>query len=133
MLQFIILIALVGVLASCRSFDRTMWAHCFNWRYIALAQFYIYFFLNAALYPVWDGVREHARAIALESWFLGLIGLFVLSIVRVGDVRFPCYPSQVLVLFCLRPDFYALVNSCLLADVAIIRDLSPFDGLPYPC
>lgn len=78
MLQFIILIALVGVLASFRSFDRTMWAHCFNWRYIALAQFYIYFFLNAALYPVWDGVREHTRAIAFESWFLGLIGLFVL-------------------------------------------------------
>jgi hypothetical protein len=78
MLQLILLVALVGVVVSLRSFDRAIWAQCFSWRYVVLAQFYIYFFLNAAFYPVWDGARDHARAIALESWFLGLIGLFVL-------------------------------------------------------
>lgn len=71
---------LIGLAVSFRHLDRSAVKHLLSWRYVAFAQFYAFFFINAALYPFWEGTREHARAVALESWSVGLLCLVVLAL-----------------------------------------------------
>ena len=79
-LQFILLIVLVGLVLSFRQLDRTSLKQLLSFRYLVLAQFCIFFFINAAIYPVWDNPKMHYRAIALESWSASLISLIVLAL-----------------------------------------------------
>ena len=79
-LQFILLIVLVGLVFSFRQLDRTSLKQLFSFRYLVFAQSCIFFFINAAVYPVWDNPKVHYRAIALESWSISLFCLIVLAL-----------------------------------------------------
>ncbi len=79
-LQLILLIMLVGLIVSYREFDPSALRSLLQWRYLAFAQFYVFFFANAAFYPVWAGTPDHFRGVALESWSVGLLGLVVLGL-----------------------------------------------------
>lgn len=79
-LQLTLLIVLIGLLLSCRHIDWQMLRPLFSFRYMVFAQFYIFFFMNALIYPVWDNPKMHYRAIVLESWSLGLFCLGLLGI-----------------------------------------------------
>ena len=56
------------------------------------AQFCIFFFVNAAIYAVWEHPKMHYRAIALESWSASLFCLLVLAlwlnICKAKDVKY---------------------------------------------
>lgn len=78
-LQLMLLIVLYGIFISYKCVDIRIRENLVRWRYFAFAQFYILFFLNALIYPVWDTSGKHARAIALESWSIGLLTLFVVA------------------------------------------------------
>lgn len=90
-LQLILLIVLIGVFASIKRIDRQVLVQLLNWRYLAFAQFCIFFFLNALIYPIWDNPKVHYRAIALESWSVSLFCLLVLalwlSVQKVSEVK----------------------------------------------
>lgn len=79
-LQVVLLLMLIGLVFAFRRIDRAVFKQLLTWRYIVFAQFYIYFFLNAAFYPVKEGVWENARAVALESWSTGLLCLIILAL-----------------------------------------------------
>lgn len=78
-LQLMLLIVLYGTFISYRRANIRIREILMRWRYLAFAQFYIFFFLNALIYPVWSDAGEHARAAALESWSIGLFALFVVA------------------------------------------------------
>lgn len=90
-LQFILLIVLVGLALSFRQLERSSLKQLLNLRYLAFAQFCIFFFINAAIYPVWDNPKVHYRAIALESWSISLFCLIVLALLlnmrKADDVK----------------------------------------------
>ena len=48
------------------------------WPYVLLAQFALYFTLNALLYPSMEGNMRHFQRIALESWSITLVGLVLM-------------------------------------------------------
>ena len=79
-LQFILLIVLVGLVLSFRQLEWTSLKQLLSFRYLVFAQFCIFFFINAAIYPVWDHPKMHYRAIALESWSISLFCLIVLAL-----------------------------------------------------
>ena len=80
MLQIMLFIMMIGLIVSFRQLDRVAFQQLLHWRYIVFAQFCIFFFLNAALYPVWESPRMHYRAIALESWSVSLLCVIVLAL-----------------------------------------------------
>jgi len=75
-----VLIMLASVVVAFKQFDRGALKQLLNWRYIAFAQFCIFFLINAAVYPVWDSPRMHYRAIALESWSVSLLCVGILAL-----------------------------------------------------
>lgn len=75
-LQLMLFIVLYGIVISYKFLDVKFSKLFLRWRYFSFAQFYILFFLNSLLYPVWDSSGEHVRAVALESWSIGLFTLF---------------------------------------------------------
>ena len=79
-LQLVILILLAGLSLAFRQLDRGALKQLLCWRYVAFAQFCIFFFINAAVYPVWESPRMHYRAVALESWSVSLICVVVLAL-----------------------------------------------------
>ena len=74
-----VLIMLGGLVAAFSRLDRGAVKQLLNWRYVAFAQFCIFFFINAAIYPVWEGPRMHYRAVALETWSVSLFCVLVLA------------------------------------------------------
>lgn len=80
MLQLILLIVLVGLIFSFRHIERPILKQVLSFRYLVFAQFCIFFFVNALIYPVWDHPKMHYRAIALESWSLSLVSLVFLAL-----------------------------------------------------
>lgn len=79
-LQLALVLLLIGLFVNWRGCDRAAFSALFEPRYIAFAQFCVFFFINAALYPVWEGSRVHHRPIALESWSISLLCLIVLGL-----------------------------------------------------
>lgn len=79
-LQLIILIVLIGLCAAFRGIDKDVLGALKGWPFIALAQFCVFFFLNAALYPEWEGTRTHYRWVALESWSVTLVCAVILTL-----------------------------------------------------
>lgn len=79
-LKLILLIVLTGLFVSFRQLDRHVLRQLLSWRYLAFAQFCIFFFVNALIYPVWDNPKIHYRAIALESWSVSLVCLVALTL-----------------------------------------------------
>lgn len=79
-LQLMIIVMLVGLAVSFRKFDRKAFKSLLNWRYVACLQFCMVFFLNALIYPVWEGTPEHFRTVALESWGGSFICVIVLGL-----------------------------------------------------
>lgn len=77
-LQLMVLIMSVGLVAAYKQLDRNALRQFLNWRYVVFMQFCIFFFINAAVYSVWDSPRMHYRAVALESWGMSLLCLGVL-------------------------------------------------------
>ena len=79
-LQVMLLVMLTGLAVAFRQLDRRALQQLLNWRYIAFAQFCIFFFINAAIYQVWESPRMHYRAVGLESWGLSLFCVGVLAL-----------------------------------------------------
>lgn len=75
-----VLIVLVCLIATFSRLDRGAFTQLLNWRYVAFAQFCIFFFVNAAIYPVWESPRMHYRAVALETWSVSLVCMLVLAL-----------------------------------------------------
>jgi len=90
-LKLILLVVVIGVFGSANHIDRQVLWQSLNWRYLAFAQFFVFFFINALIYPVWDTSKVSYRAIALESWGISLLCLIVLatwlSILKAEDLR----------------------------------------------
>ena len=78
-LQGILLIVLVGLVVSRRHLRQIRLGCFLFWRYAVFAQFFVFFLINAAFYPVWESVREDYKSVALESWSLSLLCLVALA------------------------------------------------------
>jgi hypothetical protein len=76
-MQLMFVIVLIGMAMSFRQLDITSFKRLVIWRNFAFAQFYVFFLINALVYPVWDSPRMHYRAVELESWGTGLFSLLV--------------------------------------------------------
>lgn len=74
-MQVMLVIVLIGLIASYRHLDSAAFKGLWIWRNIVFAQFYIFFLINALIYPVWDSPRMHYRAVEIESWSTGLFSL----------------------------------------------------------
>lgn len=48
------------------------------WPYLLIAQFVVYFTLNAMLYPSMEGNMRHFQRVALESWSMTVVGFGLL-------------------------------------------------------
>lgn len=79
-LQLSLLIVLVGLVLSFRHIDRVALKQLLSFRYLVFAQFCIFFFVNALIYPVWEHPKMHYRAVALESWSVSLVSLVLLAL-----------------------------------------------------
>jgi hypothetical protein len=77
-LQLVVVVMLIGLGVAFRQFNRSWLKQLLMWHYIVFAQFCVFFFINAAFYPVWESPRMYYRAIALESWSISLVCLVVL-------------------------------------------------------
>ncbi len=90
-LKLILLVVVIGVFGYAKHIDRQVLWKSLNWRYLAFAQFFVFFFINALIYPVWDTSKVYYRAIALENWGISLLCLIVLatwlSMLKAEDMR----------------------------------------------
>lgn len=75
-LQLMALIALIGVFTHARVLF-TQRARRINWAYVAIAQFVIFFFINAYAFAPLPETPPHLRTVALEAWSTSLIGFFL--------------------------------------------------------
>ena len=108
-----LLIVLVGLGTASRRLDRSALGQFWRWRYLAFAQFCVYFFINAAIYPVWEGPRMHYRAVGLESWGLSLLCVGVLALwlytQNASNIRralITCLPIALTLSFLIATFFY---------------------------
>lgn len=79
-MQLMLVIVLIGLVASFRRLDYSAFSELLIWRNLCFAQFYLIFFINSFAYPVWDSPRMNYRAADLESWSLGFLCLIVLGL-----------------------------------------------------
>ncbi|WP_439144272.1 O-antigen ligase family protein [Planktotalea sp.] len=79
-LQLILLVILVCVGVSFRKLDRYAFKPLATWHYLAFAQFYLVFLLNAQFYSVWPGTKAHFRNVAIESWGISLVCVLLLAL-----------------------------------------------------
>lgn len=79
-LQVILILCLISVFASFGRIDLGVVQSLLQWRYLVFMQFCVYFFINAAVYPVWTSARMHYQGVELETWSLTLLCLIVLGL-----------------------------------------------------
>lgn len=79
-LQIALFVMLASLLANIGQLKRETFANLLTLPNIAFAQFTIFFFFNALIYPVFEGNRPHYQPVALESWSLTFFALVVLAL-----------------------------------------------------
>lgn len=79
-LQISLAVMLLSVLIEIRRIPRETFTNLLTFPNIAFAQFTLYFFFNALLYPVSEGNLPHYRSIALESWSVTFLALGIVAL-----------------------------------------------------
>jgi hypothetical protein len=90
-LQVMLLIMIFGLGAAFKQLDRSALRQLFRWRYVAFAQFCAFFLVNAAVYPIWESLYMHYRAVAMETWGMSLLCMIILAlwlhVQRASDIK----------------------------------------------
>ncbi len=79
-LQAMLLIMMVVIGLLFRQIERSTFRALLTFPNVAIAQFLVFFFLNALIFNVVDGNKPHFRAIALESWSITFLCLVILAL-----------------------------------------------------
>lgn len=80
MLQVILLVLMLSLLLSVQKLDRQAFKPLLTWPYLAFAQFYFVFLLNALIHPAWERTPAHFRGISIEAWSMSLLCILVLAL-----------------------------------------------------
>ena len=86
-----LLVALIGVLLHGRRLFKRR-ARGINWAYVAIAQFIVFFFINAYVFAPLTEMQIPLRAVALEAWGTSLFGLLLFGIYLADgrDLKLAC-------------------------------------------
>lgn len=79
-LQLMLLILLVALGLSFRTVGRGHLRGLLTFPNIAIAQFALFFLINAVVFDVMEGNRPHFRSVAIESWSITLLCLGILAL-----------------------------------------------------
>lgn len=79
-LQAMLLIMILSVTVCFRRIDRAVFDEILIYRNFAFAQFALFFLLNALIFAVQEGSRDHYRTIAIESWSATILCLGILAL-----------------------------------------------------
>ena len=79
-LQAMLLFMVLGIAVCFRRIDRAAFDQIVIYRNFAFTQFALFFLLNALVFEVQEGSRDHYRTIAIESWSVTIFCLGVLAL-----------------------------------------------------